>query len=71
MFNTDSSKVRYVEVATNALNQALQNLQEHDYTSAQVMVVAARQVLEDLQSDVDRHFQVETMLTQILNPSLK
>ena len=71
MSSNDSSKVSYVEVATNVLNQALQNLHEHDYASAQVMVTVARQVLEDLQLDFDHHFQVEEKLKQLLKPSLK
>lgn len=68
MFN-DDSKISRVEVATHVLNRALQHLREHDYTSAQVMVALARQVLEDLQLDLDLHFQSEEMLKQLLNQS--
>lgn len=71
MFNDDSSKNSYVEIAINVLSEALQKLHEHDYSSAQVMVAVARQILEDLQLDFDQHFQVEEKLKQILNQSLK
>lgn len=71
MFSDDLSKVSRVEVATNVLNQALTKLYEHDYTSAQVMVAVARQVLEDLQLDFDHHFQVEERLKQLLKQSSK
>jgi tRNA G46 methylase TrmB len=71
MFNDDSSKMHRIEVATNVLNQALQKLHEHDYTSAQVMVALARQVLEELQLDFDHHFQAERILQQLLNESLQ
>jgi len=70
MFN-DGSKISRVEVTINVLNQALQQLHEHDYASAQVMVALARQVLEDLQLDFDLHFQSEEMLRQLFNRSLK
>ncbi|UBF30013.1 hypothetical protein K9N68_38080 (plasmid) [Kovacikia minuta CCNUW1] len=66
MFSDDSSKISRIEIATNVLNQALQQLHEHDYASAQVMVAVARQVLEDLQLDFDHHSQVEAMLKQFL-----
>lgn len=69
MFSNDSSKISRVEVATNVLNRALQQLREHDYASAQVMVALARQVLEDLQLDFDLHFQSEEMLKQLFNHS--
>lgn len=69
MFSNDSSKISRVEVATNVLNRALQQLHEHDYASAQVMVALARQVLEDLQLDFDLHFQSEEMLKQLFNHS--
>ena len=71
MFNDDSSKNSYVEIAINVLSEALQKLHEHDYSSAQVMVAVARQILEDLQLDFDQHFQVEEKLKRILNQSLK
>lgn len=71
MFNDDSSKVQFVEIVANVLNQALHHLYEHDYASAQVMVAIARQVLEDLQQDLDRHLQIEEMLKQFLDPSFK
>ncbi|WAL61257.1 hypothetical protein [Thermocoleostomius sinensis] len=65
MFN-DDSQISRVEVAINVLNRAKQQLNEHDYASAQVMVALARQVLEDLQLNFDLHFQAETMLEQLL-----
>lgn len=68
---SDDSKIDRVEVAINVLNQALQKLHEHDYTSAQVMVALVRQVLEELQLDFDLHFQAEAMLEQLLKQSLK
>ncbi|PZV14070.1 MAG: hypothetical protein DCF22_09575 [Leptolyngbya sp.] len=71
MFNNDSSKISYVEIAINVLSEALQKLYEHDYPSAQVMVAVARQVLEDVQLDFDQHSQVEEKLKQLLNQSLK
>lgn len=66
MFSDDLSKVSRVEIAVNVLNRAIQQLREHDYASAQVMVALARQALEDLQLDFDRHFQVEGLLKQSL-----
>lgn len=69
MFRDDLSKINQIEVATNVLNQALQKLHEHDYASAQVMVALARQGLEDLQVDFDRHFQVERILKQLFKQS--
>ena len=71
MFSNDLSKISRVEVALNALDLASQQLSEHDYTSAQVMVALARQVLEELQLDFDRHFQIERTLKQLLKQSLK
>lgn len=71
MFSDDSSKIYRVEVSINVLSQALQKLHGYDYTSAQVMVALARQVLEDLQLDFDIHFQVEEMLERLLKQSLK
>lgn len=68
MFNNDS-KISRVEIATNVLNRASQQLHEHDYASAQVMVALARQVLEDLQLDFDLHFQSEKMLKQLIKQS--
>jgi len=59
-----------VEVAINVLNQAMQFLKEHDYTSAQVLVSLSRQILED-SLDFDRHLQVEATLKLLLKLSLK
>lgn len=67
MCDDDLSKINRVEVATNVLGQALQKLHKHDYTSAQVMVALARQVLEELQLDFEHHFQAERILKQLLN----
>lgn len=66
MFSDDLSKTSRVEIAINILNQSLQQLREHDYASAQVMVALARQSLEDLQLDFDHHFQIEKLLKQSL-----
>ncbi|PSB21976.1 hypothetical protein C7B65_00745 [Phormidesmis priestleyi ULC007] len=71
MFSDDLSKVSRVEVATHVLSEALQKLHEHDYASAQVMVAIARQALEDLQLDLDRHFQIEGMLQKLLKQSFQ
>lgn len=71
MFNDDLSKVQSVEIITHVLDQGLQHLHAHDYASAQVMVAIARQVLEDLQQDLDRHLQIEETLKQFLDPSFK
>ena len=71
MFSNDLSMISRVEVALNALDLTSQQLSEHDYTSAQVMVALARQVLEELQLDFDRHFQIERTLKQLLKQSLK
>ncbi len=60
------SKVESVKVAINVLNQALKQLNEYDYSSAQVMVAIARQTLDELQLDFGSHFRVEGMLQQIL-----
>jgi hypothetical protein len=67
----DSSLSSEVEVVINVLNQAMQFLKEHDYTSAQVLVSLSRQILEDLQLDFDRHLQVEATLKLLLKPSMK
>jgi membrane-bound lytic murein transglycosylase MltF len=69
MLNDDLSKVERVEVAINVLHRALQHLDEHDYTSAQVMVALVRQVLEELQLDFEQHFQAERILKQLLKQS--
>jgi hypothetical protein len=70
MLIDDLPKISRLEVAINLLNQASQNLQEHDYSYAQMVVALAQQVLETLQLDFDLHFQVETTLEQLLNESL-
>lgn len=70
MFSDDSSKISRVEIATNVLNQALDKLYEHDYSAAQVMVAVAKQVLDELQEDFERHFQIEVRLKQLLKPTL-
>ncbi|HEY9640567.1 MAG TPA: hypothetical protein V6C57_08785 [Coleofasciculaceae cyanobacterium] len=66
MFGDDLSKVNRVEITIHVLTQALQDLHEHDYTTAQVMIAIARQTLEDLQLDFDQHSQVEKRLKQLL-----
>ncbi len=71
MICDDPSKISYVEVSINVLNQALSYLYEHDYASAQVMVAVARQMLEDVQLEFDSHLKVEEMLKQILDSTLK
>jgi ribonuclease I len=71
MFNDDSSKIDRVEVAIRVLKQALEKLHEHDYSSAQIRVALARQVLEELQLGFDLHFQAEEMLEQLLKQSSK
>lgn len=70
MFDTESSKIQFIETATHVLNQALQHLHVHDYAAAEAMVAIARQVLEDVQQDFDDHLVIEDMLYQLLNPSL-
>jgi hypothetical protein len=70
MFN-DDSKISRVEVTINVLNRASRQLHEHDYASAQVLVALARQVLEDLQLDIDLHCQSERMLNQLLKQPSK
>gem|GEM_PF-6538722 len=42
MFSNDLSMISRVEVALNALDLTSQQLSEHGYTSAQVMVALAR-----------------------------
>jgi hypothetical protein len=71
MSNDDLSKLDWIEATTHVLNQALQHLHEYNYTSAQVRVALARQMLEELQLDFDLHFQAEEMLEQLLKQSLK
>lgn len=70
MLIDDLPKMSRVEVAINLLNQASQNLQEHDYSYAQMVVALAQQVLETLQLDFDLHFQAEATLEQMFNESL-
>lgn len=69
MLSNDLSQANRVEIATNVLTRALQKLHEHDCTSAQVMIAVARQMLEDLQVDLDDHFHVERMLQDLLKQS--
>ena len=71
MFSKDFSKVECVEITINVLVQALQQLHEHDYVSAQVMLAIAMQTLEDLQLDFERHLQVEGRLNLLLKQSLR
>lgn len=66
MFTDNLSKIGKIEIAINVLNNALEQLNEHDLNSAQVMVAVARQMLEDLQIDFDSHCKIEDMLKQIL-----
>ncbi len=66
MFTDNLSKIGKVEIAINVLNNALEQLNEHDSNSAQVMVAIARQMLEDLQTDFDNHCKIENMLQQVL-----
>lgn len=67
MFKDDLSKVSRLEIAINILSHAAQKLHEHDCNSAQVLVLAARHMLEELQIDLDDHFHVENMLQQLLS----
>lgn len=60
------SKGESIKIAISVLSQALKQLSEHDYSSAQAMVAIARQTLEDLQLDFDSHLRVEGILQQIL-----
>ncbi|MDX2228262.1 MAG: hypothetical protein NW220_01400 [Leptolyngbyaceae cyanobacterium bins.349] len=69
MVNNESPKVSSVEFAINILKQAQQNLYDYDYNSAQVMIIIANQVLEDLRIDFDHHFKTEEMLKQLLSQS--
>lgn len=69
MVNNESPKVSSVEFAINILKQAQQNLYDYDYNSAQVMIIIANQVLEDLRIDFDHHFKAEEMLKQLLSQS--
>lgn len=69
MLNNESTKVCSLEFAIRVLDQAKQSLNHHDYGSAQVMVAVAKQVLEELQLDFDRHFKTEEMLRQLLKQS--
>lgn len=66
MFSGDLSKVGYVEAAINILIQALERLDEYDYASAQSMIAIAKNMLDELQLDLDRHFEVEEMLKHVL-----
>lgn len=62
----ESSKLIFVKFAINVLKQAQQDLYDDNYESAHVMVLVAKQVLEDLQTDFDCHFKTEKLLKQIL-----
>lgn len=56
----------FVKFAINVLEQAQQNLYDDDYQSAYVMVVVAKQALEDLRLDFHLHFKTEELLRQML-----
>jgi pyruvate formate-lyase activating enzyme-like uncharacterized protein len=66
MLGDNSSRVERVELAINMLSQALNRLHQHDYATAQVQVAMACQVLEEVQLDFDLHWQVKSMLEQLL-----
>jgi hypothetical protein len=71
MFNGNLFKLNWIKATINGLNQALQHLYEHNYTSAQIRVALAQPMLEELQLDFNLHFQAEEMLEQLLKQSLK
>lgn len=66
MLGDNISKTDRLERAISVLNQALQKLQDHDYTAAQSQVAFARQVLEEVQLDFDLQLQATIMLDQLL-----
>ncbi len=69
MLHDESLQASTIEFAINVLRQAQQNLHTYDYGSAEIMVGVAKQVLEDLQAEFNRHSQTEEMLKQLLNQS--
>ncbi len=62
----DSSQVFVVQQSMNILNEAVIKLQENDYVSAQVMVGVAKQLLDEVQTDVEHYLRIQKMLKDAL-----
>ncbi|HEY9300175.1 MAG TPA: hypothetical protein VIQ31_28185 [Phormidium sp.] len=58
----DSSKALVVQQTISILNQAVNKLQENDYVSAQVMVGVAKQLLNEVQTDLEDYLTIQKML---------
>jgi len=59
---SDSPKILMAQQAIKILTQVVQKLEENDYVSSQVMSGVAKQVLEELQLDIETHLAMEKML---------
>lgn len=59
---SDSPKILMAQQAIYILTQVVQKLEENDYVSSQVMSGVAKQVLEELQLDIESHLAMEKML---------
>jgi hypothetical protein len=58
----DSSKAFVVQQTIHILNQVVDKLQENDYVSAQVMVGVAKQLLDEVQTDLEHYLTIQRML---------
>ncbi|MBE9230025.1 hypothetical protein IQ264_31995 [Phormidium sp. LEGE 05292] len=62
----DSSKTFEVQQTIHILNQAVNKLQENDYVSAQVMIGVAKQLLNEVQTDLEQYLTIQKMLKDAL-----
>lgn len=62
----DSSKTIEVQQTIHILNQAVNKLQENDYVSAQVMIGVAKQLLNEVQTDLEQYLTIQKILKDAL-----
>ncbi len=66
----ESPQVISVKETVHLLSQVIQKLDENDYFSAQIMVGVAVHLLQNVQSELEQHQQIERMLREVLNSSI-
>ncbi|EKQ67037.1 hypothetical protein OsccyDRAFT_4858 [Leptolyngbyaceae cyanobacterium JSC-12] len=66
----ESPQVISVKETVHLLSQVIQKLDENDYFSAQIMVGVAVHLLQNVQSELEQHQQIERMLREVLNNSI-
>lgn len=66
MSSNESPKVVLIEETVDILNQTIQKLQENDHVSAHVMLGVVRQLLGELQGDLEQHLLLEKKLKRML-----